>query len=74
MNKSVSMIGIIIGVTALIIDIAMKVMKPFAVSVAGGADGPTAVFLAGKVGSDISGILLVTGIVLVVLSVVYGNQ
>ena len=55
---------------ALIIGIGMKMIKPAAISLAGGADGPTTVFLAGKVGSDISGFLLVIGIVLMVISVI----
>lgn len=64
-NKKGITIGIIIGITAFIIGIAMKMMKPFAISVTGGADGPTTVFLAGKVGSDISEILMAAGIILV---------
>lgn len=40
------------------------------VLVIGGADGPTSIFLAGKVGSDISSGLIVLGIVFVVLTVI----
>lgn len=70
MNKKLSILGIIIGIMALIIGIGMKMIKPAAISLAGGADGPTTVFLAGKVGSDISGFLLAIGIVLLVISVI----
>lgn len=73
MRKILSIIGIMIGIMALIIGGAMKVIKPFTVSIIGGADGPTSVFLAGKVGSEVSGRLLIIGVVFLIFSVILLN-
>ena len=55
----------VIGCVLVIFGINMKIKENASVAVIGGADGPTAIFLAGKVGNGtIMGIIAI-GIVLV---------
>lgn len=66
-------IGIIIGIIGVIIagfGISMKQKEAMAISIIGGADGPTSVFLAGKVGAIPITITIIVGVVLLVLGVV----
>lgn len=60
----------VLGVLLTIAGVAAKAKKAVAVSVIGGADGPTSVFIAGKVGTDISVGLIAVGIILVVLTII----
>lgn len=65
--------GIISGVAGLLIiigGIILKQKEAVSVSVIGGADGPTSIFLAGKVGNDFSGLGIVAGVILLVIAVV----
>lgn len=70
MKKVLVIVLGIIGVLLAIAGIVTKAKKAVAVSIIGGADGPTSVFLAGKVGADISIGLITTGIILVVLAII----
>lgn len=67
MKKAIG-IGIgIVGVLLAVFGIIFKVKQNIAVSVIGGADGPTSIFVAGKVGGDVSAFAIVAGIVLIVV-------
>lgn len=48
----------------------MKLKENTAVSIVGGADGPTAVFVAGKLNDNLTFILIVIGIVLLGVAVI----
>ena len=61
--------AIILGVMGLVLagfSAVLKWKKQMSVSIIGGADGPTSIFLAGKVGNDFS----VAGIVVEILFIV----
>ena len=65
--------GIISGVAGLLIiigGIILKQKEAVSVSIIGGADGPTSIFLAGKVGNDFSGLGIVVGVILLVIAAV----
>lgn len=62
----IAMIGIIVAAFA----IDMKQKEAYAISIIGGADGPTSVFLAGKVGSSTSAGILVVGVVILVVGII----
>ena len=48
MKKGIGIISCIIGILLAVIGVVMKVKGNMAVSIIGGADGPTSVFDAGK--------------------------
>ena len=64
------MLGIV-GIIIIAVGIINKFSKSaMSVSIIGGADGPTSIFLAGKVGSDFSLLGIIVGIILVVIAVI----
>jgi len=70
MKKTLTIIMAVIGILLVAIGIHWKSKAAVAVSIIGGADGPTSIFLAGKIGDGfILGTLLI-GIVLLVAGVV----
>ena len=78
MKKAVSVLITIAGVILIAIG-AIPKLATFAanassvaqsVSVIGGADGPTAIFIAGKMGTDFGGVSMIVGAVLTVIGVV----
>lgn len=65
--------GIISSVVGAIVLLKMKSNVPSNISIIGGADGPTTIFLAGKLGLPVYGsiiagfILVVAGIIIIAL-------
>lgn len=62
------MIGII-GIIAAVAAIGWKTKERVSISVIGGTDGPTSIFLAGKIGGDFSTAVIIIGIILVVVGI-----
>ncbi|OLA91709.1 MAG: oxaloacetate decarboxylase [Roseburia sp. 40_7] len=63
--------AIILGVMGLVLagfSAVLKWKKQMSVSIIGGADGPTSIFLAGKVGNDFSVAGIVVGILFIVIA------
>lgn len=63
--------AIILGVMGLVLagfSAILKWKKQISVSIIGGADGPTSIFLAGKIGNDFSVAGIVVGILLLVIA------
>ena len=70
MKKTLTIIMAVIGILLAAIGIHWKSKAAVAVSIIGGADGPTSIFLAGKIGDGfILGTILI-GIVLLVVGVI----
>nr|WP_305137420.1 oxaloacetate decarboxylase [uncultured Schaedlerella sp.] len=69
MKKVLGMILAAIGMMTAILSIILKVKKQISVSVIGGADGPTSIFLAGKVGGPSAVTGMIVGIVLIAVGV-----
>jgi oxaloacetate decarboxylase beta subunit len=65
MKKKISIIGIMAGIITTVIGFYFKYKNCFSVAIIGGADGPTSVFIAGKIGGDFSTILIVVGVVII---------
>lgn len=76
MKKVVTILTGIIGILLVVTGVITKEKKVVSVSIIGGADGPTSVFLAGNVGSDISLGLIVAGIILIAILMIgwFGKQ
>lgn len=70
MKKTIGIIAGIIGVLLAVIGIILKIKKSMSVSIIGGADGPTSIFLAGKLGGDFSMAAIAIGVILLLIAVV----
>ena len=69
MKKIIGILLIVIGVVTIALGIILKVKGTMSVSVIGGADGPTSVFLAGKVGNTSAITEIIVGIVLFIIGI-----
>ena len=70
MKKIVGIAGCIIGALLVIWGSVMKAKENTAVSIIGGADGPTSVFIAGKMNSNLSVFLILIGMVLFAIALI----
>lgn len=70
--KKIGIVATIVGAITIIMSIVLKFMEEKTVSIVGGADGPTSVFVAGKIGngSGMIGILVGIGIIVVGLIII----
>ena len=66
MKKRLGIIAGILGIVLAVIGIVLKQKENTAVSVIGGADGPTSIFIAGKLNGD--NFMIVVGIILLILA------
>lgn len=69
--KVKKVLGIIMGILGLvlvIIEILLKMEESMSISVIGGADGPTSIFLAGRIGGNISSLIIIVGVILMVIA------
>jgi LPXTG-motif cell wall-anchored protein len=66
MKKRLGIIAGILGIVLAVIGIVLKQKENTAVSVIGGADGPTSIFIAGKLNVD--NFMIVVGIILLILA------
>lgn len=65
-KKMCIIIVAIVGVLAVIYGIITKTKAAASISIIGGADGPTSIFLAGKIGDGFSLTIIVVGAVILV--------
>lgn len=69
MRKIHGMVLAIIGIITVLFGIVLKIKENTAISVIGGADGPTSVFVAGKISSVSVIISVILGIILLVIGI-----
>lgn len=69
MKKIIGVIIVIIGIILVAFGINAKVKGAAAISIIGGADGPTSVFIAGKVGAGFALGTILIGAVLTVAGI-----
>lgn len=62
MKKILGIVAGIVGIISVIVGVALK-MNNNAIAIIGGADGPTSVFVAGKLNSVLVSILLIQCVV-----------
>ena len=67
MKKRLALIVAILGIILVAFGISAKIKGAASIGIIGGADGPTAIFIAGKVGDGFSIGVIVTGIILGVI-------
>lgn len=70
MKKIIAIIVAVVGILLVALEVRAKVKDVAAVSIIGAADGPTAIFVAGKIGNGLLIGAILVGIVLVVAGVV----
>ena len=71
MKKILGIVAGVVGIIFIIAGIALK-MNNNALSVIGGADGPTSVFVAGKLNSVLVSILLIAiGVVMLIVAIIF---
>lgn len=68
MKKTMAIILGVIGLVLAGFSAVLKWKKQMSVSIIGGGDGPTSIFLAGKIGNDFSVAGIVVGILLLVIA------
>ena len=68
MKKRLGIIAGILGILLAVIGIVLKQKENIAVSVIGGADGPTSIFIAGKLNGDNFIFMIIVGIILLILA------
>lgn len=68
MKKVFGIGNCIIGMLLIISGVVMKMKGNTAVMIIGGADGPTSMFVAGKLNGDFAVMLIVLGIVLLAIA------
>ena len=67
-KKVLGIIMGILGVVLVIIEILLKMKESMSISVIGGADGPTSIFLAGRIVGNISILIIILGVILMVIA------
>lgn len=70
MKKMAGMIMGILGILLSVVGIAVKLKESVSVSVIGGVDGPTSVFVAGRVNENAPAQLLLAGMILLVIGAI----
>ena len=70
MKKIISAIAVLLGLILAAVGIQWKMRNAASIGIIGGADGPTAIFVAGKVGNDMAVGAIAVGVVLIVVGVV----
>ena len=70
MKKVFWIVPCIVGILFIIFGGIMKAKEDTAVSIIGGADGPTSVFVVGKLNGNLTITLFIIGIVLIVAAVI----
>ena len=67
-KKVLGIIMGILGVVLVIIEILLKMKESMSISVIGGADGPTSIFLAGRIDGNLSILIIGVGVILMVIA------
>lgn len=70
MKKAFMVVGCIIGALLLVFGCVIIFGKHFSLSVIGGADGPTAVFVTGSTNGIVAAVLVLIGVVLLAAALI----
>ena len=70
MKKILGIVAGIVGIISVIVGVALK-MNNNAIAIIGGADGPTSVFVAGKLNSVLVSLLIAIGVVMLIVAIIF---
>ena len=62
--KKIGIVALVVGIIISIIGVNMKVKERASIGIIGGADGPTSVFIAGRMGSGLGVLGMILGLLL----------
>lgn len=68
MKKILGIVAGVVGIISVIVGVALK-MNNNAIAIIGGVDGPTSVFVAGKL--NISILLIAIGVVMLIVAIIF---
>ena len=73
MKKILGIVAGIVGIISVIVGVALKMNNnAIAIAIIGGVDGPTSVFVAGKLNSVLVSILLIAiGVVMLIVAIIF---
>ena len=73
MKKILGIIAGVVGIISVIVGVALKMNNnAIAIAIIGGVDGPTSVFVAGKLNSVLVSILLIAiGVVMLIVAIIF---
>lgn len=70
MRKVIAMITAVVGIILAAAGIYLKTKKSHAIGIIGGADGPTSIFVAGRIGDGFPIGALVIGLALIIVGII----
>ena len=71
MKKILGIVAGVVGIISVIVGVALK-RNNNAIAIIGGVDGPTSVFVAGKLNSVLVSILLIAiGVVMLIVAIIF---
>ena len=71
MKKILGIVAGVVGIISVIVGVALN-MNNNAIAIIGGVDGPTSVFVAGKLNSVLVSILLIAiGVVMLIVAIIF---
>lgn len=73
MKKILGIVAGVVGIISVIVGVALKMNNnAIAIAIIGGVDGPTSVFVAGKLNSVLVSILLIAiGVVMLIVAIIF---
>ena len=71
MKKIMAVIVAVIGFLLIGWGVNLKMNNSVAISIIGGADGPTSVFIAGKIGDGMIGGIILGGVIFTGLAIIF---
>lgn len=74
MKKIIPYVTGFLGILLLIIGSILKIIecKPYKpISIINGTDGPTSIFLTEKIGTDLSVVFIIMGILLIIITILF---
>ena len=73
MKKILGIVAGVVGIISVIVGVALKMNNnAIAITIIGGVDGPTSVFVAGKLNSVLVSILLIAiGVVMLIVAIIF---
>ena len=67
--KKIGIISIFMGIVFVFINTIIKIKERASISIIGGADGPTSIFVAGEVGNEFGNLGIIAGIIFLAVGI-----
>ena len=67
--KKIGIISIFVGIVFVLINAIIKMKERASISIIGGADGPTSIFVAGEVANEFGNLGIIAGIIILAVGI-----